>query len=315
MVIPLFSTNQLVVKKKLRRRNGRSQLTAIGSNREHFGRDVDRQSGSSSNYESRIWVGAPSFSNVSWLSVSVMAYGIRMEAIPFGYGGGPITVIPADQPFSGRESGGGTRAEVYGNSFYGSGYPGYQHRGVDGRGFPFVFWPVVFTAPAIGGGASYLYREVEYGGPDNTTRPGSALQQSTFYTSNCTFRLISDTTTSTYLYYAITRGCALSVNGLLSSFPTTYDSSIYGRPEQAVQYYRASSVVLTLDGYNNTAALNDTEPVGPPAPLPSTIDVDLLQCINATIGASVPLIGSSGHTHGQPTLLLLTWLIFFFCLM
>lgn len=45
--------------------------------------------------------------------------------------------------------------------FYGSGYPGYQHRGVDGRGFPFVFWPVVFTAPAIGGGASYLYREVE----------------------------------------------------------------------------------------------------------------------------------------------------------
>jgi len=82
-----------------------------------------------------------------------------------------------------------------------------------------------------------------------------------------------------------------------------------------VQYYRASSVVLALDGYNNTAALNDTKPVGPPAPLPSTIDVDLLKCINATIGASVPLVGNSGHTHGEPTLLLLTWLFFFFCLM
>ena len=81
-----------------------------------------------------------------------------------------------------------------------------------------------------------------------------------------------------------------------------------------MQYYRASSVVLTLDGYNNTAALNDTGPVGPPAPLPSTIDVNLLKCINATIGASVPLVGSSAHTHGQPTLLLLMWLIFFFSL-
>ena len=45
--------------------------------------------------------------------------------------------------------------------YYGSGYPGQQQCGVDGRGFPFVFWPVVFTAPAIGGGASYLYREAE----------------------------------------------------------------------------------------------------------------------------------------------------------
>lgn len=318
MLIPLFSTNQLpesTVKKRLRRRSRRSQLSAIGSDRKHLGRDLDRQSGSSSNYELREWVGAPNYSNVSWLSVSITAYGKQMEAVPFGYGGGPITVIPPDQPFAGRQSGGGTRAEVYGNSYYGSGYPGQQQCGVDGRGFPFVFWPVVFTAPVVGGGASYLYREAEYGGPDNSTRPGSALLQSTFYTSNSTFRLISDTTTSTYLYYAITRGCALSVNGLLSTFPTTYNSSISGRPEQAVQYYRASSVVLTLDGYNNTAALNDTEPVGPPAPLPSAIDVDLLRCVNATIGASVPLVGSSGHTHGQPTLLLLMWLIFFFCLM
>ena len=49
MLIPLFSTSRLggsVVKKRLRRRSGTSQLTAIGSDKEHFGRDVDRQSGS-----------------------------------------------------------------------------------------------------------------------------------------------------------------------------------------------------------------------------------------------------------------------------
>jgi hypothetical protein len=118
------------VRKRLRRR---SQLTAINSNREHLGRDVDGQPGSadcqldpesrtqtspgsSSSYESSPWLGAPNFNNISWLSVSITAYGKQMEAIPFGYGGGPTTLIPADQPFAGRESGGGTRAEVYGNS-------------------------------------------------------------------------------------------------------------------------------------------------------------------------------------------------------
>ena len=45
--------------------------------------------------------------------------------------------------------------------YYGSGYPGQQQCNVDGRGFPFVFWPVVFTAPTIGDGPSYLYREAE----------------------------------------------------------------------------------------------------------------------------------------------------------
>ena len=118
------------MRKRLRPRSGRLQLTAIDSNREHFGRDVDSRSGSvdsqlgpeyctqtspgsSSSYE---WVGAPNYSNVSWVSVSITAYGKQMQAIPFGYGGGPMTVIPEGQPFSGRESGGGTRAEVYGNS-------------------------------------------------------------------------------------------------------------------------------------------------------------------------------------------------------
>jgi len=60
-----------------------------------------------------------------------------------------------------------------------------------------------------------------------------------------------------------------------------------------VQYYRASSVVLTLDGYNDTAALgeNVTNAADPiyHVPLPNTTDTTLLNCLNETIGAAVPL--------------------------
>jgi hypothetical protein len=62
-----------------------------------------------------------------------------------------------------------------------------------------------------------------------------------------------------------------------------------------VEYYRASSVVLTLDGYNDTAALsNDTNAVD--TPLPTNIDTTLLDCLNQTIGLSVPLIDAAGST-------------------
>lgn len=39
-------------------------------------------------------------------------------------------------------------------SVYGSGYPGYYGRGVSGRNFPFVFWPLSFGNV---GGPAYLY--------------------------------------------------------------------------------------------------------------------------------------------------------------
>jgi len=66
-----------------------------------------------------------------------------------------------------------------------------------------------------------------------------------------------------------------------------------------VQYYRASSVVLTLDGYNNTAALsNDTNATN--TPLPASVNTTFLDCLNQTIGAAVPLIDASARLWGQP---------------
>lgn len=65
-------------------------------------------------------------------------------------------------------------------------------------------------------------------------------------------------------------------------------------PEQAIQYYRASSVVLTLDGYNDTTALNASAgPDDPHTPLPTWVNSSMLDCLNQTIGAAVPLVDAS----------------------
>lgn len=74
-------------------------------------------------------------------------------------------------------------------------------------------------------------------------------------------------------------------------------------PEQAVSYYRASSVVLSLLGYNNTAqgidytsqnsiGLMDT-------PLPPVASTEFFQCINKTLGESIPLVLAPGAVPYQ----------------
>lgn len=100
------------------------------------------------------------------------------------------------------------------------------------------------------------------------------------------------------------------------TFPTPFNSSqtsSYPKPEQAIQYYRASSVVLTLDGYNNTVALG-ANPSAAPIPLPSNIDVQLMTCINQTIGSSVPLIGGVSSSYAPSNLMLvcLLWILWYF---
>jgi len=59
-----------------------------------------------------------------------------------------------------------------------------------------------------------------------------------------------------------------------------------------IQYYRASSVALSLDGYNNTAALSEVGG-GEDIPLPSGIHMPLLECMNTTIANEVPLVDES----------------------
>ncbi len=119
----------------------------------------------------------------------------------------------------------------------------------------------------------------------------SAVFSSNFTNTNTTYRIISDNKTLTDLIPQIIYMCRWSSleAGNLTVIPYN-ESSPLPRPEQAIRYYRASSIVLTLDGYNNTADLtNDTSNV----PLPSNIDHNLLRCLNITIEVSAPLVNAA----------------------
>ncbi|KAI0346645.1 hypothetical protein BDW22DRAFT_1299995, partial [Trametopsis cervina] len=207
----------------------------------------------------------------------------------YGGGGGRASTIPSGQAFAGRSAGGGTRDQVYGTSTYGSGYPGVASRGVSGLGFPFFFWPVVWGG-GFGYGAAYLHTH-EYGDANNSSRPGGPMMETTFQdrNSNNTFHLLADNTTVLSLIGSVTNNCSLGNATALTTIPVNSSDPSSPRPEQAVEYYRASSVVLTLDGYNNTAALTNDTSV-PNTPLPPWIDQSFLNCLNQTIGAAVPLV-------------------------
>lgn len=119
--------------------------------------------------------------------------------------------------------------------------------------------------------------------------------------TNSTFHVVADNSTVTSLISSILTNC--SVDPL--SAPSAFNGSASDpRPEEAIQYYRASTVVLTLDGYNNTVALG-SEPNTTAVSLPSCVDMTLLNCLNYTIGESVPLISGGNALLRAPHSLLL----------
>ncbi|THH17097.1 hypothetical protein EW146_g3657 [Bondarzewia mesenterica] len=276
------------------------------------------KSGSTSSGSSKGSSGSSKGGSGSSVSVSSLPGG-KSSATVSGNGGGKQINIASGQPFAGRTAGGGTRGQVYGTSTYGSGYPGVIHPAVLGRGFPFFFWPIVWGSSAVGV-ATYLH-DNEYGEPNNATRPGGAMAQASFQSNNTAnpmrFHVLADNTTVASLITSIQSNCTnydlSSSNSSTAPMPYIGNSSTDPRPEQAVQYFRASSVVLTLDGYNNTATFsNDTS--APPSPLPSGIDTTLLGCLNATIGNAAPLVDAASPHADALSLkmgsMTLAWVIF-----
>ncbi|KAM5543611.1 hypothetical protein V8D89_002862 [Ganoderma adspersum] len=244
----------------------------------------------------------PAGSRGSAVPVSGTTFGSgRTTSTAYGSGGVKVTTIPRGQPFAGRTYGGGTRGEIYGTSVYGSGYPGVTGSGVAGHNFPYIYPPVVWVD--YGYGPPYLYSSHEYGEPKSTNRTGGPEMQATFSSSssNSTFHIIADNSTVVSLIGSIAANCSGKFSNSSSTAPAPYGSATSDpRPEGAVQYYRASSVVLTLDGYNNTAALgSDRDAKAVTVPLPSTVDMQLLGCLNSTIGEAVPLF-SSAHAVSPP---------------
>ncbi|KAI6117450.1 hypothetical protein EV401DRAFT_2057844 [Pisolithus croceorrhizus] len=192
----------------------------------------------------------------------------KSSATAYGDGGGDSIVIPDGEPFVGRSAGGGTRDQIFGSKTYGSGYPGITGCGVSGRGFPFWFWPVVWSDAAA------EIQPLQYGDAYNTSRFGGPLMEATFISnsssSSTTFHVLSDNSTVTSLIQSVDANCSHYLSSSSSSSPIPFN--------QAIQYYRASSVVLT----SNT---NVTD-----SPLPSNMDTNLSVCLNQTIALAVPLV-------------------------
>ncbi|KAJ7185317.1 hypothetical protein C8R46DRAFT_881202, partial [Mycena filopes] len=220
-------------------------------------------------------------------------------ATSYGPGGGSSVAIPAGQPFSGRMEGGGTRTQIFGTQTYGSGYPGVSGPGVANRGFPFFFWPLSF---GVRSHRTYLNSNSEYGHADNSSRPGGVMTTASFSSNaaNTTvFRILADNATTTSLVSDIFANCSTHLSSsLANTVITPYNETATSppQPEQVIQYYRASSIALSLDGYNDTSLFEDdgTSDV----PLPTSIDTALLTCLNQTIGSAAPLIDATRLASG-----------------
>lgn len=113
-----------------------------------------------------------------------------------------------------------------------------------------------------------------------------------------TLRIVGDNTSVTAVYYAVVANCSAANSASATQAFTPSDDGDWPRPEQVIQWYRASSFALALDGYNNSASLpafmpasNTSAPqILADAPLPLSLNMTFLACVNATVGASVPLI-------------------------
>lgn len=126
--------------------------------------------------------------------------------------------------------------------------------------------------------------------------------QPSYNTSLVTYRLVGDNSSVVVVFDALVANCSVArtySNSGLSPFSSfSPSSSSYPLPEQIVQYYRGSSFALSLDGYNNTAALPSNMPASNTSSLSQILDTTLppmlnmtfLECLNATIGSSIPLV-------------------------
>ena len=111
-----------------------------------------------------------------------------------------------------------------------------------------------------------------------------AIVQPLYNTSSVTYRLVGDNASVSAVFYAIVANCSVA-NSSSPLAPFDPSPSAWPLPEQVVQWYRASTFALSLDTYNNTAALpsavpsNDSNPtlIDATSPLPTVLNISFLQ--------------------------------------
>ncbi|CAE6409681.1 unnamed protein product [Rhizoctonia solani] len=227
-------------------------------------------------------------------------------------GGGKVTTVPSGSRFAGRQAGGASRDNVYGGSYYGSGYPygSYGSTWVGGRPFPFYYWPVYV-------GPREYYGSSEYGPANSTDRPGGPMYTISVYTTDAkyntsdVYRILGDQDSVATVLSALQTNCSVA-GGTMFNYDPTSDDLAHSLPriESIIQWYRSSSFALSLDGYNNSASAvtpaalsNNTQQLVtaliPPTPLPSNLNRAFLDCVNYTTANSVPLI-DAGFSNLPP---------------
>ncbi|KAF8529689.1 hypothetical protein BU17DRAFT_73030 [Hysterangium stoloniferum] len=224
--------------------------------------------------------------------------GSDASAVPYGGGSSKTSIIGAGLPFAGQSIGGGTRSSIFGTIQYGSGYPGLANASVLDHGFPFYFWPITF-GNATGAAVSHGLNTSEYGTPDNSSRPGGPLFDAPFQSPDGidTYHVLADNATVQALIPSVTGNCSLRTTSI-TAVPFNDSDPDQPKPEQVVQYYRGSSIALTLDGYNDTSVFSSDDNVAD-TPLPANLNATFLDCLNQTIGVAAPLIDSGVLSHMQ----------------
>ena len=229
-------------------------------------------------------------------------------------GGGPRHKIPSSSlsnPFAGREYGSGDRKTVYGTRAYGSGYPygADNPTSLAGRPFPYGVWPISWGASYIGGG-EYFSSSSSSNGEQldlDFIRPGGPLGVVKLapYTSywdgvsgDEVYEMIGDRESLAFMISDLVDWCHVQPNFIRRfdpSLSSNTSSSTQPRPENVIQYYRASSFAISYSGYQNTFALGSSNPTtsqsfSDSSPLPSSISTSaFLHCINSTIGTALPI--------------------------
>lgn len=121
------------------------------------------------------------------------------------------------------------------------------------------------------------------------------------------YRVLADATTVDALVDALRTECSAFLKETENIDDYDGAGAEPPRPEQIIQYYRASSIALSSDTYNNSAAFSENKTVidSPFSPL----NFAALNCINSTIGAAAPLVDgaifqcpSSTGVHGTASL-------------
>ncbi|KAG8694151.1 hypothetical protein FRC09_010029 [Ceratobasidium sp. 395] len=159
------------------------------------------------------------------------------------------------------------------------------------------------------------YGNEEYGPANNESRPGGVMQYAVIRSSEWPpENTTAPADNKTASYYIV--GDADSVSAVMGSLVTDClvtnttgqaidDNDPAVHDEQAVQYYRASSFMLALSSYNNTANLASNAPPNnnkpPPTldtPLPPGTDRVFFTCLNGTIGNALPIIDAESAAAG-----------------